>query len=35
MLEITMVNIEPKWDLYNGAIGRIIDIIILRDGENP
>jgi hypothetical protein len=31
MVEITKVNIQPKWGLYNGAIGKVVDIIF-RDG---
>jgi hypothetical protein len=34
MVEITKVNIEPKWGLYNGAIGTVVDIIFQK-GENP
>jgi hypothetical protein len=34
MVEITKVNIEPKWGLFNGAIGTVVDIIF-RQGENP
>jgi hypothetical protein len=28
------MNIEPKWGLYNGAIGTVVDIIF-RKGEPP
>jgi hypothetical protein len=31
-VEITKVNIEPKWGLFNGAIGTVVDIIF-RQGE--
>jgi hypothetical protein len=34
MVEITKVNIEPKWGLFNGAIGTVINIFF-RQGENP
>jgi hypothetical protein len=34
MVEITKVNIEPKWGLLNEAIGTVVDIIF-RHGENP
>jgi hypothetical protein len=34
MVEITKVNIEPKWGLFNGAIGTVVGIIF-RQGENP
>jgi hypothetical protein len=34
MVEITKANIEPKWGLYNGALGTVIDIIY-KKGENP
>ena len=34
MVEITKVNIEPKWGLFNGAIGTVVDIIF-KQGENP
>jgi hypothetical protein len=34
MVEITKVNIEPKWGLFNGAIGTGVDITF-RQGENP
>jgi hypothetical protein len=34
MVEITKVNIEPKWGLFNGAICTVLDIIF-RQGENP
>jgi hypothetical protein len=34
MVEIKKVNIEPKWGLFNGAIGTVVDIIF-RQGENP
>jgi hypothetical protein len=34
MVEITKVNIEPKWGLFNGAISTVVDIIF-REGENP
>jgi hypothetical protein len=27
MVEITKVNIEPKWGLFNGAIGTVVGII--------
>jgi hypothetical protein len=33
MVEITKVSIEPKWRLFNGAIGTVVDIIF-RKGEN-
>jgi hypothetical protein len=33
IVEITKVNIEPKWGLFNGAIGTVVDIIF-RQGEN-
>jgi hypothetical protein len=33
MVEITKVNIEPKWGLFNGAIGTVVDIIF-KQGEN-
>jgi hypothetical protein len=26
MVEIVKANIEPKWGLYNGAIGTVVDI---------
>jgi hypothetical protein len=28
MVKITKVNIEPKWGLFNGAIGTVVDIIL-------
>jgi hypothetical protein len=28
------VNIEPKWGLFNGSIGTVVDIIF-KEGENP
>jgi hypothetical protein len=28
MEEITKVSIEPKWGLYNGAIGTVVDAIV-------
>jgi hypothetical protein len=34
MVEITKVNIEPTWGLFNGAIGTVFGIIF-QDGENP
>jgi hypothetical protein len=34
MVEITKVNIEPKWGLFNGAIGTVVDTIF-RQRENP
>jgi hypothetical protein len=34
MVEITKVIIEPKWGLFNGAIGTGVDIIF-RQGEHP
>jgi hypothetical protein len=34
MVEITNVNIEPTWVLFNGAIGTVVDIIF-GQGENP
>jgi hypothetical protein len=34
MVEITNMNIEPKWGLFNGAIGTVVDIIF-GQGENP
>jgi hypothetical protein len=34
MVEITKVNIEPKWVFFNGAIGKAVDIIF-KKGENP
>jgi hypothetical protein len=34
MVEITKVNIEPTWGLFNGAIGTLVDIIF-RQGEYP
>jgi hypothetical protein len=34
IVEITKVNLEPKWGLLNGAIGTVVDIIF-RQGENP
>jgi hypothetical protein len=34
MVEITMVNIEPTWGLYTGAIGTVMDIIFW-EGGNP
>jgi hypothetical protein len=34
MVEITKVNIEPKWGLFNGDIGTVVDIIF-GQGENP
>jgi hypothetical protein len=34
MVEIVKANIEPKWGLYNGAIGRVVDIVY-HQGENP
>jgi hypothetical protein len=27
MVEIVKANIEPKWGLYNGAIGTVVDIV--------
>jgi hypothetical protein len=34
MVELLKTNIEPKWGLYNGASGTVIDIIFL-EGGNP
>jgi hypothetical protein len=34
MVEIVKANIEPKWGLYNGAIGTVVDIVY-HQGENP
>jgi hypothetical protein len=34
MVEVTKVNIEPNWGLFNSAIGTVVDII-LGQGENP
>jgi hypothetical protein len=34
MVEITKLDIEPNWGLFNGAIGTMVDIIF-RQGENP
>jgi hypothetical protein len=33
MVEIAKVNIEPKWGLFNGSIGTVVDIIF-QEGEN-
>jgi hypothetical protein len=33
MVEIVKANIEPKWGLYNGAIGTVVDIVY-HQGEN-
>jgi hypothetical protein len=27
MVELSKMNIEPKWGLYNGSLGTVIDII--------
>jgi hypothetical protein len=34
MVELSKANIEPKWGLYNGALGTVVDIIF-QEGENP
>jgi hypothetical protein len=34
MVEIVKANIEPKWGLYNGTIGTVVDIVY-HQGENP
>jgi hypothetical protein len=34
MVEITKVNIEPKWGFFNGEIGTVVDIIF-KEGGNP
>jgi hypothetical protein len=34
MVEIVKANIEPKWGLYNGKIGTVVDIVY-HQGENP
>ena len=34
MVELSKTNIQPKWGLYNGTIGNVVDIIF-REGENP
>jgi hypothetical protein len=33
-LRFVKANIEPKWGLYNGAIGTVVDIVY-HQGENP
>jgi hypothetical protein len=34
MVEIVKANIEPKWVLYNGAIGTVVDTVY-HQGDNP
>jgi hypothetical protein len=34
MVDIVKANIEPKWGLYNGTIGTVVDIVY-HQGENP
>jgi hypothetical protein len=34
MVEITKVNIEPNWGLYNGAIGTVVYILLGRGNPN-
>jgi ATP-dependent exoDNAse (exonuclease V) alpha subunit len=31
MVEITEVNIAPRWGLFNGAIGTVMDIIFRQE----
>jgi hypothetical protein len=31
MVEIVKANIEPKWGLYNGAIGPVVDIVYTKE----